>query len=86
MRDYEVVALVTGSSEGILQASQRNRFFEGDELELLQPGVKPLKLRVEELRGENGEPINAVPHATMPFSMRCPVPAMPGSLLRRQKK
>lgn len=86
VRDYEVVALVTGSSEGILQASQRNRFFEGDELELLQPGVKPLKLRVEELRGENGEPINAVPHATMPFSMRCPVPAMPGSLLRRQKK
>lgn len=86
MRDYEVVAAVTGWSGGVLQASQRNRFFAGDEVELLQPGVEPLKLRAEDLRNENGEPIDAVPHATMAFSMRCPMPAVPGSLLRKQKK
>lgn len=85
VRDYEVVAQVTEWSEGILRASQRNRFFAGDEVELLQPGVRPLKLRTEDLRNESGEPIEAVPHATMSFSMRCPVSAVPGSLLRKQK-
>jgi len=85
VRDYEVVAAATGWSAGILYASQRNRFFAGDVLEVLQPGQEPFALTVKELCNESGEAIQSAPHATMALSMRCTLPVAPGALLRKRK-
>ena len=38
VRDYEVMGVVTGSQCGRITASQRNKLFAGDRVELLEPG------------------------------------------------
>ena len=46
IRNWDVCALFRDYSNGRLIVSQRNRFFEGDELEVVEPGKKPYKLVV----------------------------------------
>lgn len=86
VRDYEVVAAVTDWRGDVLFASQRNRFFEGDTLEVLQPGKAPFELKVSNLCNETGEEISSAPHATMMLSMQCKNPVAAGALLRKRRE
>ena len=45
--------------------SQRNRFFEGDELEVMIKGQKPVTVTVKNLKNADGELINNAPHPMM---------------------
>lgn len=85
VRSYEVAAVVTGYENGRLLLRQRNRFFEGDTLDVLSPGVPPRIIQATDLRDENGEPIAAAPHPDMPLSLLCDRPFPIGSLLRRER-
>ncbi len=85
VREYEVAAVVDGWSEGRLFAHQRNRFFEGDTLEILAPGKRPEEIIVSGLLNGDGEPITATPHPNMPFSMSCERELAPRTILRRKK-
>lgn len=85
VRSYEVVAVVVGYENGRLLLRQRNRFFEGDVLDVLCADREPFLLTAHDLRDENGETITATPHPDMPFSMAYDHPLPVGALLRKQR-
>lgn len=86
VREWDVVAVALECKNGRIYASQRNRFFEGDELEIMIKGVEPVKIRVEDLQNEAGEPVESVPHPMMKLSFKCPVDVPQGAYLRAERK
>lgn len=79
----EVVGIVERCEGGICYATQRNRFFAGDTIEVLAPGKAPVSLKMDDLRNEAGERIETVNHAMMPFSFPCEQVFPPNSILRK---
>ena len=69
IRSYDVCAVVDKCENGRIYAEQRNKFFLGDELEILAPSQKPVKYTVTELRNADGEFVENTCHAAMKFSM-----------------
>ncbi len=86
VREWDVAAIAEKWQDGILYASQRNRFFEGDELEIMIRGQKPFKVTVSDLKNEKGESIDNAPHPMMKLSFNCPFDVPAGAYLRMQRK
>lgn len=86
VREWDVAAIADKWENGTLFASQRNRFFEGDELEVMIKGKKPISVTVKGLKNSSGEPIDNAPHPMMEFSFECPVEIPAGAYLRMQRK
>ena len=82
-RNWNVMAEVNRQENGRVYVTQRNRFFEGDELEIMVAGTEPLTIKVEELCNEKGEPIDVAPHPMMKCSFKCDVPVHSGALIRK---
>lgn len=85
VREYEVVAVVTGYENGRLLLRQRNRFFDGDTLDALVPSQPPVLLQAADLRDGEGVKIDCTPHPDMPLSIACAHPLPVGSLLRKKR-
>ncbi|MBR4766539.1 MAG: U32 family peptidase C-terminal domain-containing protein, partial [Clostridia bacterium] len=81
-REWSVAAIAEKTENGRLYATQRNRFFEGDIIEVMEKGVEPFEIRVTDLRNEEGESIDNAPHPTMKLSFACERTVSPGSYLR----
>lgn len=86
VREWDVAAIAHEWKDGVLYASQRNRFFDGDELEIMIKGIEPIKVSVSNLRNEDGELITNAPHPMMKLSFDCPVEVPEGAYLRMQRK
>ncbi len=86
VREFDVAAVAESWKDGILYASQRNRFFEGDELEVMIKGVEPVRVTVKGLTNEEGERVDSAPHPMMKLSFECPVEIPAGSYLRMERK
>ena len=83
---YDVVAVVEAcGGTGDARLTQRNRFFPGDELELLMPGAEPLRFIAGEILDGERVPVEAANHPKMTLRMRLPVPAPPNAILRRRR-
>lgn len=84
-REWDIIANVIKSDGEKITIEQRNKLFDGDELEVLSPKTEPYKIKVKDLRDSDGEPIPYAQHpmATVTFSCKQKIPA--GSILRRQK-
>ena len=72
IRDYDMIGLVRGLKEDKLIISQRNRFFKGDEIEVLPPSGSPFTFIVAYMENEDGEEIDVAPHPEMYVSIRLP--------------
>ena len=80
----EICAVVESCApDGEALLTERNRFREGDTVELLTRQGRPAAFRVEGLRTAEGEPLPVANHPMMPLRLRLPVPAEPLSILRR---
>ncbi len=86
VREWDVAAIAEDWKDGTLFASQRNRFFEGDELEVMIKGREPVKITVRNLKNEDGEKVENAPHPMMKFTIDCPVEIPSGSYLRMERK
>ncbi len=86
VREWDVAAIAEEWKDGVLYASQRNRFFEGDILEIMIKGVKPQRIEVKNLRNAEGELIENAPHPMMKLSFDCPINVPAGSYLRMERK
>lgn len=84
IREWEVVAVVSGWQDGRVNCSQRNRFFAGDILEALPPRGKPITLPVTGLWDADGNETPVVNRATMDCSFLCDTPLSCGTILRRE--
>lgn len=84
VRNYDVVAVVDGYENGRLLCTQRNRFFKGDTLEILAPGIEPITITADEIINQAGESVEVANIATMKFSMPFEKELPIGSILRKQ--
>ncbi len=85
-QDAELSAIVLeyDSNKNAALISQRNRFFAGDELELVAPGAPAKKLIVRELRNMDGESVQSAPHPEERLWLYCDTPMKAMDLLRRR--
>ena len=84
IRKWDVTAFVTEcDEEGNAILTQRNRFFKGDTLELVAPGIKPISFTVTAMRNKAGETIDSAPHPEMAVHIKLPCRVPAGAILRR---
>ena len=86
VRTWDVCALYNDYRDGRLYVDQRNRFYQGDELEVVEPGKIPYKITVEDLFNENeGEYSEVANKATNLYSFKCDKEISPDAIFRRQR-
>ena len=88
VRDWEVCAEVLqyDSLRGMVLCEQRNKFFQGDELEALYPGGDRLTFRADRLLDDKFQPISSTPHAAMRFYVAVPKMLPKGAYLRKRTR
>lgn len=83
IRNYDVVAVVEECVNGTVFCTQRNRFFAGDEVEILSPGKMPVVMTLDRIYDENAEEIQTANHAMMKFSFKSDLIFPKGTVIRR---
>ncbi len=88
IRDYELIGIVLDYDEntGTATVTQRNRFFKGDEIEIIQPMKPYFTQTVEYMENEEGEEIDVAPHAEQIVKIPVKKPVVNGAMLRKAKK
>ena len=82
--DADVAAVVEDcDADGNAVLYQRNKFYCGDELELLTTDTAPVKFTVEHMYNSEGEEIDDTRHAMMEIHMRLPRYAERYSIVRK---
>ena len=84
IREWQIVAKVESCDEnGIAVCSLNNKFKVGDQLEIVGPDLRPFTVTAENIRDEEGNPLEEPRHPEMKFTMQLPkqVPAL--SMIRR---
>lgn len=86
IREWDVCAVVRECRDGRIYAEQRNKFCEGDVVEILAPFSPPVAMKAAELRDDEGMAIDDTRHAAMRFSMENPsgTDFPGGSIIRKQ--
>ncbi len=85
IRDWQVSAIVTSCSpDGRALCSLRNKFGQGETLELIGPGIKPISFTVADLTDENGLSLDEARTPQMAFHLPLPCQAPPLSILRKK--
>lgn len=82
-REWNVAGEIISADEKTVTGILRNRFYEGDELEVMQAGQKPFNVKVTNLTDENGERIDNAPHPMMKFTFDCEG-VQQGAILRKK--
>ncbi len=85
-REWDVVAVVDSYKDGIAYCTQRNRFFSGEELEVMPVGKKPFTVIAHNLKNADDVGIESANHAMMKFSFSCDIPLEEGMILRKERE
>ncbi len=80
---YDVVGIVDHCEGGVCYATQRNRFFAGDTVEILAPGKPPVSMTLGEIYNGENERIETVNHAMMDFHFPCEYDFPRNSIIRK---
>jgi putative protease len=87
IRNWDVCALFKEYKNGRLVVSQRNRFYQGDVLEVVEPYKKPYQLVVSDLVNENdNEKTDVANKATDTYSFKCDIPVSEDAIFRVERK
>lgn len=87
IRDYDLVGIVQSydAETGVATISQRNRFFKGDEIEIIQP-MKPFFTQtVDSMTDENGNEIDVANHAEQIVHFKTVQPVCEGAMIRKKR-
>lgn len=85
IRKYDVVAFCESSDLNQSKITQRNKFYVGDELDVLPPKGIPFKAVCLKLINEDGIQVDSAPHAKESLTMLTDVPIPSGSVIRVKK-
>ncbi len=87
IREYDLIAIVTDYDEstGIATITQRNRFFKGDEIEIMRPMQPYFKQTVGDMLNEEGEQIDVANHPEMIVKFKIDCTVKPGDMIRKKK-
>lgn len=78
----DVVGIVERCENGRVYATQRNRFFAGDCIEILAPNRQPVVVQPKKIYNADEEEIQTVNHAMMSFSFPCETEFPKNSIIR----
>ena len=84
-REWDVVAVVDKFENGVAYCTQRNRFFDGDELEAMKVGKSPERVVARNLKNDKGEIIEATNHPMMKFTFESEIILEQGDVLRKER-
>lgn len=85
IREYDVVGVVDKCENGIIYATQRNKFNRGDEVEILSPVGEPVTVKADNLMDEYGNEIETANHAMMKFMLKYEGSFPKNSIIRMKK-
>lgn len=87
IREYNLVGIVLDYDEktGIATITQRNRFFKGDEVEIMHPMQPYFRQVIGDMVNEDGENIDVANHAEMIVKFKTDRPVAKGDMLRMKK-
>lgn len=83
IREYEVVAVCDGYKDGIAEFSQRNKFFKGDTVDILEPCGKPFSITISDMYDEWNNPVDSAPHAMQKLFIPIERTIASGALIRK---
>jgi U32 family peptidase len=86
IREWDLAGVVLGHENGYLKIMQRNRIFNGDVLEVLEPGLKPYAIKVELLQDEEGNLLECAAHPMMIVRFKCDRKVRKNSILRKMNE
>lgn len=86
IKSYEFVGIVLSYDEKEQTAliEQRNRIFSGEEVEIMQPEGRDIRLKINDMWDLEGNQLDSAPHPQMKFTIKVPEPIMPNSILRKK--
>ncbi len=82
---HEFIGIVQSWQDGRAVVEMRNRFVEGEQVEIFGPATDPRPLTVRDLRNPEGDPIPAAIRVQEHVSFAIHFPVEPFSLLRRPR-
>ena len=87
IRDYDLIGIVTDYDDTTKTATvtQRNRFFKGDEIEIMRPMMPWFTQTVTELCDDEGNEIEVANHAEQILKLNVSEPTPVGSMLRKKR-
>lgn len=86
IREYDVVAIADSYEDGMIFASQRNKFNVGDEAEIISPDGRPAEsFKVEKILDSYGNSIETANHAAMKIKIPYPRSVPKNSIVRMKK-
>lgn len=87
IRDYDLIGIVTDYDEATKTATvtQRNRFFKGDEIEIMRPMLPWFTQTVTELCDDEGNDVEVANHAEQILKLKVSQPTPVGSMLRKKR-
>lgn len=84
-QECDFIAVVTGCHGGTVEVEQRNRFYKGDELEVVSPNSLGESFVVTGMRDEAGNEVSSAPHPQQRLYLDCPLELSRGDILRRRR-
>ncbi len=87
IREYDLVGIVLGYDENTktVSVTQRNRFFRGDEVEIIQPYMSFFTQVIDKMYDNNGDEIEVANHAEQIVYFRTAEPVRSGAMIRKKK-
>ncbi len=82
LQDCTFVGVVREAKDGRVTFEQRNRFREGDVIEVLSPAGVGLSFPAREIRDQENIAVEWASRPTEVYSMACELPLQPGDILR----
>ncbi|MBE7053953.1 MAG: U32 family peptidase [Ruminococcaceae bacterium] len=87
IQEYKTAGVVLDYNSETKQATieQRNRFFVGDEIEVITPNKRVYTFKIDKMINENDEEISVAPHPQMIVKMKIDYPVEKYSILRKKE-
>ena len=84
IREWQIVAKVESCDEnGVATCSLNNKFHAGDELEVVGPDTRPFPITAQDIKDQEGNPLEEPRTPQMQFTMQLPQQVPAHSLIRR---
>lgn len=84
IRDFDFVGTIDRCENGTMYLTQRNYFTLNDELEILAPGLEPIKFAPSLMYNADSEQIDTARHAMSKLTIKSELEVPPHSLLRKR--
>ncbi len=84
IREFDFAATIDRCENGTMYLTQRNYFTLNDELEILAPGLEPIKFKPAFMFDADGEQIDVARHAMSKLTIISDITVPPHSLLRKK--